>query len=346
MQMGEQAWSMDRMMQLATGYWGSAVLGAGVELGVFETLGSAGAKGGGTGGMSAQEVADSLSLDPRSTGMLLDALCGLGLLQLEEGSYRLEASAAEFLSPAGSMCLLDALRLNLGMYQYWGRLSEAVRTGKPVVDPSAHLGSDAGRTEVFVRGMYSRALGLARLVVPSIQPEMRGRVLDVGSGPGVFSAEPAANDPSLSVVQFDLPGVVAVAERLLAEHPAKERIEFQPGDYRNDALPSGFDTVLYCGALHQESNQTAAALFAKIAESLHPGGRLFVVDMMLEDSGTSPAFSTLFALNMMLINPFARMFKASEACGLLEGAGLKVEAYRQLATSPYWMIRAIRPTAT
>ncbi|MCC5829669.1 MAG: methyltransferase domain-containing protein [Phycisphaeraceae bacterium] len=331
-------WSMERLMQLATGYWGSAVLSAAVELGIFERLDESGD----AHGLTVDALASAAQLDKRSLGMLLDALCGLGLVVRRGDRYGLEPSARSFLSRQGSHCLLDALRLNAGMYQQWGNLAEAVRSGKPVVDPRAHLGQDERRTAMFVRGMYSRALGMAPLVTPAIDLSGRSRLLDVGSGPGVFSQALAQRYESLQVTQFDLPGVLTVAEQLLQGKPGVGRITFHAGDYRRDALPRGFDAVLYCGALHQESDQTAAKLFARLREVIEPGGELFLVDMMLEESGTEPAFSTLFALNMMLVSPFSKVFRAVDAAALLDKCGFAQPRTTRLAGSPYWLIRAAR----
>jgi hypothetical protein len=81
--------------------------------------------------------------------------------------------------------------------------------------------------------------------------------------------------------------------------------------------------VVYCGALHQHDTADAAEIVRNLAESLHPGGRLFVIDLL---SGS--AFSSLFGLNMALVSPQSRIHSPDEVLGYLSRCGLK-----QLAVS-------------
>jgi hypothetical protein len=123
--------------------------------------------------------------------------------------------------------------------------------------------------------------------------------------------------------------VIAVAKRLSAGHVAEGRIDYVEADYREpgatleDSLCPGlkYDAVLYCGALHQESEESAGALMQKLHGVLERGGKLFVVDLMFEDDGVRPAFAGLFALNMMLFNARARVFAGGEVERLVRDAG-------------------------
>ena len=115
-------------------------------------------------------------------------------------------------------------------------------------------------------------------------------------------------------------------------------MRFHAADYRRDVLPGGFDAVVYAGALHQETPATAAALVANVRRSLRPGGRAFVIDLMLDDDRTTPAFSALFQLNMMLQRPGSRVFTAGEAVGLLHEAGLVGIETHAVDGTPYRIV--------
>lgn len=313
------------LMQLASGYWGSAALGAAVQCGLFDALAG--------GPQDAASIAAKQQTDVRLTAALADAMTGLGLLSKTEGGYAIAPAFAELLTPGGARDMLPALRFNLDLYPLWGRLSEAVKSGKPVVPPSAHLGEDAERTRRFVEGMHSRALALGPMILAGVDVSDRKRLLDVGAGPGTFGRQLAAKHEQLHVTLLDLPGVIAVAKRL--SPPEMEgRISYVEADYRGedwgvprsedrDQRPRlcGFDAVLYCGALHQESDASAGALMQKLHGVLERGGKLFVVDLMFEDDGVTPAFAGLFALNMMLFNPRARVFASGEVERLVREAG-------------------------
>jgi SAM-dependent methyltransferase len=332
-------WTMGRLMELATGYWPAAALSAAVELRIFEALG---------GGRSrtAPELAETRGLSERGAAELLDTLTALGLLSRDDrGAYALVPDAAAFLDPVSPSCLLPALEFNADLYPLWGRLAQAVRMGAPVLPPAAHLGQDAGRTRRFAMGMHSRALGLAPALLPALGLEPGGGrfdLLDVGAGPGTFSRALAEGNPRLYVTQFDLPAVLAVAEDLAGASPARDRIGFRPGDYRGDDLGGPYDGVLYCGALHQENPSTAGILFRRIWSALKPGGRLWLVDLMIAPDRNGPAFAHLFSLQMLLTSPFGRVFAEDEALALLAAAGFHSPDLRRLDRLPYTVIRADR----
>jgi hypothetical protein len=230
-------WNMGRVMELATGYWKSAVLSAGVELGIFDQLAA--------GPVSAAEMAAIEKVPERYLSEILDALTALELLEKSDDAYQIAAGADELMNPISSSCILDALRFNMDLYPVWGQLAACVRQGGPVIPPSAHLGGDTGRTRRFAMGMHSRALGMAPVILPAIKVKPGMKMLDVACGPGTFSRLLAEQHEDVQVTQFDLPPVLEVARELTKATTAEARIQFVPGDYHRDPLPeSDGDTRL------------------------------------------------------------------------------------------------------
>jgi SAM-dependent methyltransferase len=327
-------WTMESLSSLATGYWGSSVLSAAVSLDLFRTVDG--------DGNTAEEVAALLELSDRHSLVLLNALVSLDLLKIEDGRYRIEESAVPFLSPSSPSCILGALRYNIDLYPLWGRLADCIKEGEPVIPKDAHLGNDPQKTRNFVMGMHSRALAMAPTLVPHLDMSDRKRLLDVASGPATFSRFIIEKYPDLALTAFDLPPVLAVAEELIMKTTVAERVDFHPGNYRTDNLPTGFDAVFYCGALHQENKETALQLFKKIYASLDEGGRLYVVDLMTNEAGTAPAMSVLFSLNMLLTSPFGQVFSDSDTMALLSEAGYRDLSSKDAKGSPYTIITALK----
>lgn len=332
-------WNLPQLMQTATGYWPAATLSAAVELELFDALEQAGEP------VAVAPLAASLRCSAPHLESLLDAMTSLGMLIKRDSRYVLEPTLAPFLTRASATCMIDALRFNADLYPLWGRLADSVRKGQPVVPPQAHLGADPQRTRGFVLGMHSRALALAPAVVGRIDLAGRRRLLDLAGGPGTFSRMLADRCPELRVTHFDLPAVSAIARELLAPDPAVGRFDFVAGDYRADALPTGCDAVLYCGALHQESPDSALRLLAKIHAALEPGGDLWLVDMMLNEDRTAPAFSALFSITMMLTSPQGRVHTETQALHLLQSTGFDQVQCLKPDASPYWIVRGRKPIA-
>jgi len=275
----------------------------------------------------------------------LTALAAMKLLRVNQGRFSLDPGAAPFLSPSGEMCLLDSLRFNADLYTLWGRLADTVRSGRPAIPPGAHLGMDAARTRRFVMGMHSRALGLAPQLLPALPIPEAGRVLDVASGPGTFSRMLAEKCPELEVTQMDLPAVLDVARSLTAESPAAARIRFQPGDYHQNDMGGPFDAALFCGAIHQESPDEARRVLNRILQSLRPGGRLIVADLMLDGDTPAPAFAALFALTMMLTSPAGGVHSTDAVEAMLWDVGLQHIAVSAAEGIPYRVITGCKANA-
>jgi hypothetical protein len=322
----------DQLMQLATGYWPSSVLNAGVQLGVFQALPAP---------RTVDQLARELGLEPIYLERLLNALVGLGLLAVKKGQYGIPESLTQFLGPAAPASLEGAIRYNADLFSLWGELGSCIRNGAPVQPEGRHLGTDPEATRRFVLGMESRGKMLAPAIVDALPVPPGPRVLDLACGSGVVSCLLAQKRPALKVTLFDLPAVVDVARELWSGEGGAA--EFASGNYRTDELPQGpFDFILYSGALHQESEEEAAVLFDKVYAQLAPGGLFCIVDFLLEEDMAHPVFSALFSLNMMMIQPHGHVFSCGDVESLLAGAGFRSIQSSASAAGPYGVVTAQR----
>ncbi len=310
------------ILQLATGYWGSQVLLTANRLGLFA--------GGPEGGESAAEAAARMGTQERPTRLLLNACTALGLLDREGDRYTPTPTAAAFLSPTSPAYLGDALRYSDDLYAPWGRLEEAVRHDRPALPPADLLGGDAEQTRHFVRAMHQRALGIARGLVQAVDLSGRKRLLDVGGGPGTYSALLTGRFPGLTATVLDLEPVVAIAAEIVAELDASERVAFLPGDCHTTEWPAGNDALLISGLLHRESEASCRALLRRAHEALVPGGELIVADVFTGEGGDSPPFACLFGLNMLLSAPGGGVHPAPAMARWMEEAGFTGIATRPL----------------
>ena len=322
------------LFDIASAYWKSATLTAAVELGVFRETRLP---------RRAPEVAEALDTSLKYTTALLDGLTAIGLLRKEGDRYVLPDELRPHLDPDSPDSLADALRFNAAMIPLWAKLGDCVRSGQPAIPPNAQLGSDPERVRGFVLGMHSRAQALSPALLPHLDLSGMRRLLDVAAGPGTFSAAIAALHPEMEVTVFDLPAVSAVSRELHAEGPVGDRMTFAAGDYHDDPLPDGpFDAVLYCGAVHQEDEAHTKLVLGKIMDALAPGGRLLLVDLMLDETRTAPAFSALFEINMMLTNSMSHVHTRSSARALVEVAGFVRVEDREIPHTPYCLVEARR----
>ena len=282
------------LAQMGFSYAPARILFTAVQLGLFSHIAS--------GARTAPEVARAAHCSERGIRMLLDALASLELLGKHNGAYSLSALAAKFLVRESPEYMGAAWEAD-SLWDSWGRLTEAVRSGKP-----AHPVFEAGEAEKFFSVLtrmlhvqnrlqsqrLAQALGVGRT--------HRGlRALDVGCGSGVWGIAIAEADPDAKITAQDLPQVLDQTRQYLDKHGVAAQYDYLPGDMSQVEFPAGkYDLVLLGHIVHGENEASARALFARLQAALKPGGRLAIIDMIPNDERTGPPFPLIFALNMFL----------------------------------------------
>ena len=331
--------SLQEIIDLASAYYGSAVLFAALETGLFTHIAQAQRP------LSVAELAACAKLDPRGARLLLDACVAAGLLRKSGETYENTAAGKQALVTGGAHDVTKAIRYNQDVYAAWGRLATFARSGQPVEPPAHHLGDDPERTRRFVLAMHGRALGIGRMVVPMIDLSGCTRLLDLAGGPGTYAVLLAQAHPALQCVTVDLPAVSAVAAELVAAAGMTEHVTCRAGDYHTDLYEeAAFDAVTIFGALHQEAPEMIVSILTRACAALRPGGRLFVLDMMTDATRTQPVFSALFALNMALTTDHGWVFSDAELHAWLQQAGFEACATRHVPPPmPHWLVTARKP---
>lgn len=330
--------SIHEIVDLASAFYGSSVLFAALELGVFKAVADAG------GSAHLAPLAEEMGVSPRGLGLLLDACAAIGILGKQEDTYFNTEAGKLALVPGGPADLSKAVRYNQDVYPLWGRLSELVRSGNPVEPPKVHLGDDPERTRRFAMSMRGRAMAIGRGVVPMLDFGGCTRLLDLAGGPAAYAELIVRANPGLSCVTVDVPAVSAVARECVAAAGLSDRIECRAGDYHADEYePEGFDAVTIFGALHQESPAQIRDILGRAARALKKGGRIFVMDMMTDRTHTAPAFSALFAVNMALTTDNGWVFSDEELKTWLVEAGFEPgDAHPVPPPMPHWVLSAVK----
>ena len=310
------------IVRLTTAYWDSQALLTANRLKVFDALAA--------GPRSAEEVAGALGLDARMTGLLLRVLAALGLLERRDGRFANSASAAAFLVSSSPAYMGGAMRYSDPLYDTWGRLEEALRSGRPALAAETYLGDDPAHTRTFVHSMHGRAMGVARALVEVLDLTGRARLLDVGGGPGTYSILLTARYPGLRADVLELPGVAAVAREIVASAGASDRVALRDGDYHTADFGSGYDVVLMSGMYHREREASCRRLVEKARAALVPGGLLAVSDVFTDEGGCSPPFAALFGLNMALTAPDGTVHADADVARWMEAAGFSAIATHAL----------------
>ncbi|MDA3925622.1 MAG: methyltransferase [Kiritimatiellae bacterium] len=337
--MSEKELSVQGIVDCASAYYRSAILFAALEHDVFSKIESASESG-----ATLDVVAGLCEADLRGMRLLLDGCVATGLLRKTGQLYFNSDAGRSVLIKGSPNDLGKAIGYNRDVYTAWGELAKLVKSGCPVEDPEVHLGRDDGRTNRFVLSMHGRALGIGRAVVPVLDLKGCSRLLDLAGGPGTYAVMMAEANSGLSCVTVDLPAVSKVASSLVAQSSAAEMVECRAGDYHSDVYEeNGYDVVTIFGALHQESSEMIVDILKRANAALKPGGRIYILDMMTDETHASPQFSALFAVNMALTTDNGWVFSDKELYGWLEEAGFENCHTKNVAPPmPHWLVSAVK----
>ncbi|MCK6501612.1 MAG: acetylserotonin O-methyltransferase, partial [Nitrospira sp.] len=260
-------------------YWETKILLTAVKLDVFSALDGR--------GRTVDEAAEKLNANPRALELLLNALVAIRLLLKTGEVYQNTEVAAAYLVKHGPQYIGHLLLLHDAEWGNWGKLEEAVKTGRsPVSQHVFETDPALGANVLSVLHRIGQQSGpdfAKRLAL-----DQAGTMLDLGGGAGTNAIAFCRVYPTLTATVFDLATTLPVTERTVKEAGLEGRITLKAGDFNRDPLGGPYDVVLMSDILHYQDLATNAALVKKIYRHLAPGGRLIIKDRFLDASGTSP----------------------------------------------------------
>jgi len=147
------------------------------------------------------------------------------------------------------------------------------------------------------------------------------RMLDVGGGAATNAIAFCQEYPELTATVFDLPQTLSVASKSVEEAGLSHRIQLQAGNFHEDAFQGSYDVALMSDILHYQDGKTNAALVGKVFGCLNAGGRLVIKDRFLDPSRTSPAWTTAFAVHILVNTEKGECFTIEESHCWMEQSG-------------------------
>jgi SAM-dependent methyltransferase len=286
---------------------------AGSSLGVFDSLRDAGPA-------NADELAARLQLDPRGADALLVALHTIGYLDAgRDGRYRNAGVVDRWLEPLRDF----VVAFSYDMWDAWGQVEHAVRTGEPVGGLHDRPDDDP-HWERYMRGLFALARMGGRDLARAVgAPKDARTLLDIAGGHGGFSIALCERHPQLSATVLELEGAARIGRRIVAEAGFAERVSFQVGDMFEADLGGPYDVALVAQIVHHLAPEDAVRLLRRAAAAVRPGGVVAVYEQERPEPGKrGHAIGVLTGL-MFYAYSRARTYSAEEVRGFLREAGLR-----------------------
>ncbi|MGQ0666838.1 MAG: methyltransferase [Nitrospiraceae bacterium] len=293
-------------------YWETKILLTGVKLDVFSALDGK--------PKSAREVAGRIGAHEPTLTLLLNALVAMRLLAKQGELYRNSSAAERHLVRHSSEYVGHLLLLHDAEWNNWGKLEAAIRTGRRSVDRHVfETDPELGGHVLAVLHRIGRQSGpdFAR----RLQLSGPVRMLDLGGGAGTNAIAFCQVYPELTATVFDLPATLNMTEKTVKDAGLESRILFRAGDFNKDELGGPYDLVLMSDILHYQTFDTNETLVRKVFDHLAPGGRLIIKDRFLDEEGTGPAWTTAFALHILVNTQQGGCYKTGDAMQWIMKAG-------------------------
>ncbi len=293
-------------------YWETKILLTAIKLDLFSALDGR--------SDSPSELAQRVSLDERALSLVLHALAAMRILTKHEGRFANTGVARKHLVKVSPDYVGHLLVLHDSEWVNWGKLEETIRTGvSPVRRHVFETDPEMGANVLAVLDRIGRGSGgnLAKF----LQLDGVERMLDVGGGAGTNAIAFCREYPHLKATVFDLPSTLRVTERSIKEAGLEDRIAVMPGNFNTDSFGGRYDLVLLSDVLHYQDAQTNAGLVRKACAHLTDTGRLVIKDRFLDPDRTSPAWTTAFAVHILVNTEEGECFTTQEAMDWMTRAG-------------------------
>jgi SAM-dependent methyltransferase len=308
----------ERMLGLVTGYWVTQVVRAAVTLNLAERLAA--------GIDTAAGIAEAEGANGDAVRRLFRTLLSLDLVDTTDGVHYTATSLLNILraDSARSLRGMALAQAAPGHWAPWGRFPDAIRTGRKQVE-AAHGGETlfsyfAGHIEeaqFFTEAMQNLSSAEAVDITGVLDTRGVRFALDVGGANGEIVRALMRANPDLRGGVYDLAHVMADAEQAALKDGLDERFSAMCGDFF-ESVPVA-DLVILKFVLHDWNDDECARILKNCRASLEPGGRIVIMDYLV--NGEDP-FAALMDMNMLAMTG-GRERELAEFDALLDTAGLR-----------------------
>jgi len=314
--MTEMVSSLERILELAHGYWASSCLLAANKLGIFNVLEA--------GPRDAHQISKEIGGDLRATTILLNALVALSLLEKEGNLYKNRNLTSRYLVTGRPEAITNLLLHSYDLWEAWGNLAQVVKKGRPATDwEESFLRRDPQRVAHFIKAMDEIGGPSAAELARRLDLTRVRRMLDAGGGPGTYAFALIRANPAIKATIFDLPLTLEVAREFVKKNHLEDQVELREGDLTKDPLGEGYDLVLFSQVLHAYPPEENKRFLKKGYEALNPGGQLIIHEYALEDDKCQPVQAAIFSVNMLVNTPAGEAYSLNELKGWMLETGLR-----------------------
>lgn len=271
---------------------GAFAMLAGMQLDVFTPLKD--------GPMTADDVGNAIGVSSARLQLLLYALVANGLLTENEGRFCNTLEAEQFLVK-GSPTYMGSLQTLLP-HRWLNNLpktAESIRKGVPQgkVDFS---NSPPEEVEAFLRRINVMTIAAGNALLDHYDFSSTKTLADIGCGGAGLALTITRACPQIQATAIDLPSVTPIAQKIVEEEGMAERVKVVAADVLSGPLEGSYDAIVLRALLQVFPAKDARLALKNIGAAAKPGGPIYIIAQILDDSRISPLEAVGF--NLLFIN--------------------------------------------
>jgi len=250
--------------------------------------------------VTAKKVAGVLGSHPKNTGLFLDSLAAIDLVEKKDGHYQNVPVSRAFLvenSPTYMGPVFNYYMSTYGTYTV-DELLDLVKKG-PDYNMDTHTASDElTEDEVAAFTLFQRA-GKAQMFAKIFAslPEFASckKMLDLGCAAGIKGIAIVSAHPTMKGVSFDHPRTVEIAREMIRRYGMEDRMEAIGGNFAEDSVGEAYDLILASDTLYY-TREEIDPIMTKLHNALNPGGVMITIHPCLVSERTKPGNTVLMNL--------------------------------------------------
>jgi O-methyltransferase domain/Dimerisation domain len=302
----------DRINKLRFAADAALAMLAGMQLDVFTPLRES--------PKTTEEIAHAIGVGPARLRLLLYSLVAAGFLTEQDGGFSNTPEANQFLVK-GAPTYMGNRHLNFSTS--WARklkTADSIRTGVPQAKLD-FSNSSREELEVFLRRITVNAVAAARALLERYDFTTVKTLVDVGSGCAGIALTITKACPQMQATAIDLPLITPITQQVVEEEGMTERVKVIAADVLSGPLPGLYEVAILRNLLQVLSLNDACLAVKNIGAAIKPGGRIYIVGQILDNSRTSPLEALGHNLNFINLFDAGESYTEQEHKGWLREAG-------------------------
>jgi cyclopropane fatty-acyl-phospholipid synthase-like methyltransferase len=173
----------------------------------------------------------------------------------------------------------------------------------------------------FFRGLHAGALATGRQLADSYGFARFRNLLDVGGGSGGVAIAACQSCPDLKATVVELPRVAPIARSFVGEAGLAERVQVRAADVVERPPEGRFDVAVLRFLIQVLGPEQARRILQNVGRAIEPGGAVFIVGHVLEDSRLAPPAAVGLNLAFLSIYDEGQAYTEREHRAWLAEAG-------------------------